>query len=381
MKEFNFKWKSITFILLCLLSFSSFAQIVWASDQHNILSTEQKEIQDIKSLDSVHIYYDPFDPDMKYIAFSIYDLLSYRLLNLQLLPITNVGDLKEKLNKEPWIAIYALDCGVSSVKLPKEEISWSRFNQLINSYYTTEHIIGTSNTFSLERLDTKISSHIHLSESEQVDRKILIMYDLWTTAKIAMKRAESDLNYNQTAQDLQAIGLQLYADNFNVLFQAQLDPQDPVGEVDKNALEHRTQAMYDRHQPKISPAAYHLEEDGSLTEIDYDTVSENSSAAIRLSPSDQIGPEDFILGNIPLLSGLNGPIGEIVDLLLNLLGDGGSTLLSIPKSVMESIKGSFTQIQDVIGLVTDFDAESILKTLLSVLSDQFPFLEEFKPFL
>lgn len=381
MRNPSVKVKLLSFTLILIMSISVFPKIAWAAEQQVYLEEDQREFVESINLEKIDLFYDPTNPDMTYIAYSVHELLSYSHPNVNLIAVSDIADIETSLDTNPWMAIYALDCGVSGLKMPRETISWEYFYNSILRYHDIEHVIGTSNTLSMESLSRSIPAYIHHSESEQVDRKILVMYDIWTAAELAVKRAKTDDSYNQTAELMQAVALQVYTDNFNTFFQAQLEPQEPVGELDPNALNTRTKAMWDRHQPSIETTAFHIEEDGTLSEIEEEQLPENYTAPIQLSAMSAVGEDDFVLGDIPLLSGLSGPIGEIVNLLLKLFGDEGSTVLSIPKTLMQSIKGAFSNIQEIVGLVTNFDSESALKTLLDVLAKQFPFLEEYKPFL
>jgi len=348
------------------------------------------------NLDGIYIFYDPTDTDMRYLGQSVYEILNYRIYNLQLIPVNSKADIEEKLSEQPWIAIYAFQANLTGLTIGGTFYFWHEFYGILALHQETKHIVGMGNTLSLENVVpesefvksptendlTGTNDFLYTSKADQIDLLLLVLYDVWTVSELANQRAVIEPEYNNTAVDLTLMATKLYADNFNTFLQVNFEPVKPIGQIDVEDRDRRTALMYEEHAPKIEPAFYHKEENGTLTKIPESEVDVAFQPTVKLSPASELDEGDFILGDVPFLSGLNGPIGEIIDILLPLLGGGeGGSVISIPSGIMETIKDSFGKITQIIGLVSDFSAESALKTLLDILTEEFPFIEELKPFL
>ncbi|MHA2375146.1 MAG: hypothetical protein ACXAB9_03195, partial [Candidatus Thorarchaeota archaeon] len=121
--------------------------------------------------------------------------------------------------------------------------------------------------------------------------------------------------------------------------------------------------------------------DGSLKEVPLDNLPEGFSPGIKLSTPAEVSASDYSLGEIPLFSALNGPIGDVIDILLNVLAGEGQTEISIPSGLVDSLMTAFNVIEPIVGIVSDFDLDSPLKSVVNALASEFPFIEEFKDYL
>ncbi len=380
MKISSFKTKILALTIISIFLFQIVPQSVWAAEPLKNMGDPNSFSEKEKNLDWIYIFYDPQDENMKYVAESVHEVISFRLLNVKLVPLSSSNDLKITLMDNPWMAVYAFNSNLAGVKFSDESISWQEFYQILNVFRNTQHIVGMANTITFNKQISTQNSNIHHSDVEQTDVILLVMYNIWAISQIIEQRSQVNEEYVDAARDLTQMAMQIYAENFNALFKAQIDPITPVGQIDPVGLEERTKEMWDRHQPEIRPAAYIMDEEGALIEIPQDKIPEDFSPNIKLGlPSAAEG--DFILGDLPFLSGLRGPIGDIVDILLKVLESSGNTVLSIPNDAMETIKEMFGMIESVVGIVDNFDDESPLKSIISAISKEFPFPEEMKPYV
>ncbi|MBS3793976.1 MAG: hypothetical protein KGY80_03720 [Candidatus Thorarchaeota archaeon] len=373
--------KIVTVLIVAVFMFGLVPQAVWAGQTYEQGNEAIPEPFDGYDLDWINIFYDSNDEVMTRVAELVHEVLSYRLNNVRLVQISSPQDVEYHLMDRPWMAIYAFDSNLTGVFFESRFVSWRSFSQMLSAERQTQHIVGMGNTLSLQEYLDSGDSHIHINEAQQTDAILLMMYDIWTAASIVKQKADVNDEYAGAAKDLRSIATKIYADNFNALFKAQAQPSTPVGQVDEDARKKRTEKMWEEHTPTIRPAKYRRTENGSLVEIPPDEVPEDFSPTMKISSEAELADDDFVLGELPLLSGLRGPIGDIVDILLELLTDKGKTVLSIPQGVMETVKEAFGSIQELVGLVDDFDAESVLKELLQSLANEFPFVEDLKPYL
>ncbi|MBN2229210.1 MAG: hypothetical protein JW779_06410 [Candidatus Thorarchaeota archaeon] len=370
---------SLVFISLMLISWVP--QVAWAGQ-----ALQQEEELFPKpfegyNLDSIYIFYDPTDDLLIAVADAVQEIATFRINGIKMIPVYSYSDLKYNLADKPWIAIYALHSDLMCVDFSDVSLSWSEFYQLLSTYQETQHVLGMGNTLSFAPELTENDVNMHHSNVEQIDGLLLILYDVWALADIIEQRAPINSQYDNAAKDIRSMAIKLYGDNLNEFFKRTLEPVDPIGQEDPVALAERTQSMWDEHKPTLKPAAYIMADDGSLEEVPLDDLPEGFAPMIKLSSPAELAEDDFSLGQIPLFSALNGPIGDIIDILLDVLAGEGQTEISIPSDVVDTLMSVFEIIEPIVGIVSDFDLDSPLKSVINALASEFPFIAEFKDYL
>ncbi|MFX1369422.1 MAG: hypothetical protein ACFFAY_12560, partial [Promethearchaeota archaeon] len=375
------KVRLATSVFIAIMVFGYIPQAVWAGQvlqQDEPLFRDPLETYDI---DPVYIFYDPGSELLRTIAENVHEVLAFRLDNIEMRPIKSWDVLEHELREEPWIAVYALRSHLKGVQFADANVTWATFYGLLSNHRMTQHIVGMGNTLGMEPFLAESDSNIRTSEAEQVDGLLLAFFDMWSLHEAVATKSHVSKDYENAAGDLRTIALQIYADNFNMFFKRSIEPINPVGEFDEEDRDRRTEEMWDRHAPTIEPAFYQMDDNGSLIELEEEELPADFSPAIKISTAEEVASSDYILGEIPLLSALRGPIGEIIDVLLSVLGDSGSTVISIPTDLIETIKGLFEVLEPIIGIVKDFDLESPLKSIVQAIANEFPFMAEFKDYL
>lgn len=371
----------LTISLVLILFVGIVPQAVWAGQVVEDNAEIFPRPFDGYNLDEIYIFYDPSDELLRTVGEGVEEILSYRLNGVKLIPIQSFMQMRDYLIDGPWIAIYALQSDLDSVNFQEEEITWKHFHSILHQFETTEHVVGMANTLSLDPFIRSTDIRIHHSQSEVEDALILMLYDMWSVSELAKNRACLHPDYLNASRDIEKMTLEVYADHFNEIFQRSIEPVDALGEADPLAADERYQKMIDRNPSHIEDAAYIRSEDGDLIPVDPNDLPDDFSPTISLSTAEEVDSNSFILGEIPFLSGLRGPIGKIVDVLLSVLKGAGKTVLSVPTDAIESIKGIFETVQPYLGIVSDFDAESPLKSLISAIADEFPFPANLKSYL
>ncbi|MFW9799702.1 MAG: hypothetical protein ACFFD9_04655, partial [Candidatus Thorarchaeota archaeon] len=370
---------TLAFVMLMLLGM--IPQAAWAGQQVDQEEELFPEPFDGYNLDDIYLFYDSSDEIMSAVTQGVYDVVSYRINTIHRIPIRSFNDLDRWLSEEPWVCVYALRSNLTGVIVPDRLVPWEEFYRILSEYRQTQHVVGMGNTLSLgEHLRPGDRMILH-SEAEEIDGFLLILYDIWALYEILETRAHVDSEYVGASEDLRNMALQVYGDNLDQFLRRSIDPIDPVGQIDPVELEARTAEMWDRHQPEIEPAAYKMLGNGSLQELSVENLPTDFSPAVKVSSEAEMSVSDFKIGDIPLFSALNGPIGKIVDVLLKVLKNAGKTAISVPTDIIETIQDAFQVIEPIIGIVSDFDAESPLKSVIEALSSEFPFMTEFKDYL
>ncbi len=370
---------SLVFIAVVLLN--TVPGAVWAGQaverSEEILPDPTKKYD----LDYIYIFYDPADELMCSIAESVHEVLSFRLQNIIMIPVDSYDILNFYLLDEPWIAVYALRSSLKNVVFPDRNMTWYKFYQVLSEHRSTRHVVGMGNTLSMAQHIGPTEPNIRHTDAEQIDGLVVILYNLWEIQEALSQRSEASSDYRRAHEDIQTMALKIYGDNFDMFFKRTVDPQNPIGEIDEKAREERTKKMWEQHAPTIEKTYYHMSEEGQLEELTEEELPEDFTPPIKLSSAAELAADDFVLGEIPLLSALRGPIGEIIDVLLSVLGGSGSTIISVPSDLIETIQSLFSVIKPIIGIVSDFDAESPLKSVVNALANEFPFMAQFKDYL
>jgi len=332
-------------------------------------------------LQNIYVFYDPSDEKLTAVAEGIEAIVSFRINSLVLVPITAASDFDFWLRDEPWLAVYAFQSDLDSVNFQDREMPWSEFYQTLHHHRSTQHLVAMGNTLSLDSMLKPTDDTIHTSEAEQIDVLVLTLYGVYAIMEMFQQRALLDEEYQGAADDLERMVLQIYADHFNDFFQRSFEPIDTIGEMDPVAAEQRKQDMIERNPGSAEPAAYRISEDGEMEQLPLDDLPEDFSPMIKLSSPAEVGATDFSLGDLPFLSGLRGPIGKVVDVLLDILQAAGKSVISIPESALGGLQDIMEMIMPLIGVVDDIDGENPLKSIITSLVSEFPFPENLKKFL
>jgi hypothetical protein len=375
------KVQFVTAVFISLMLLSLAPQAVWASQalQHGE-DLIPKPFEGY-NLDSIYIFYDSADEMMSAVAEGVNEIVTVRINRVTMIPVTSHSDVAYWLLDEPWIAVYALQSTLKGVVFPDREMLWRQFYQTLSRHRSTQHVIGMGNTLSLEPFLHSTDITIHHSEAEVADALILVLYDVWSIMEMCKSRALVNDDYQGAADDLEQMVLQVYADHFSELIQRQFDPIDAVGELDEAAADERYARMLEEHPGSAEDAAYRIAEDGTMEQLPLDDLPDDFSPMIKLSTPAEVAATDFVLSDLPLFSGLRGPIGKIVDVLLKVLETAGKTVISIPESALEDLMDVFETIQPFLGIVSDFDLDSPLKSILQLLEGEFPFAANLKGFI
>ncbi len=381
MRGRNIRNQVISVLIICSFIVGIITPAVSAGQIAVEYEESKKEPAERYHLDSIYIFFDKNDEIMKTIVDIVTEIVSFKLESIVMIPVDTYSDFSYQLSDEPWIAVYAFQSNLTHVQFPDISITWQQFYKSLAQHQSTHHIIGMANTLSMEEYIIDDIPDIIDSQAEQTDALLLAVHDIWSITDVIESRADEDEKYKSASEDLRSIALTLFADNFNEIFSRTLEPVDVVGQIDQVALEERTQEMWAEHAPTIEPAVYKKLDNGTLVEIPKDQIPEDFSPVIKLSSAITPPGSDFSLGKIPLFSGLRGPIGEIVNVLLKLLSDSDSVDISIDSDTMDSIRTIFEIIQPFIGIVSNYDSSSPMKSIIQALANEFPFIEEYKVYI
>jgi len=371
--------------LLMVLILGHAASNVFATVESNQVLLKRSRYYRLRG--GIIIFYDPSDILLQEVASDICKALDVANVSSTLMQITCLDELDEYLkNGDVWIAIYLFNTNVKYVIVGGEAIEWQRFAELLLRHKHVEHILGIGNTRSLA-MYVAGKPNIHIADGEVIDAKLTFLYSVWAVAEILQ---ESGIQYEKAELGIRRFGLKYFAENFGDLFERSLTPKASLGEED---LERKQKEWEDveKRFPKYMRKLPPLPPDRSVFDenVTYNTEAATLQKPTRLTlfsehkPASTSGSaggdleEILKLLDIPLKSGLDGPVGTVVDFFIETLLGEGVSAVGIDPAVFDQIKTLIEAINTIIGIVEGAGEKSPLEAIFDIVKEQFPFLENY----
>jgi len=371
----------------------------------------------------IGIFYDPYNVVASHLANDLCLALDVTNVSSSLYEVSSASKLDLLLKESGvWIVVYFFQTDLEGVTLGVENVTWRDFAQVLLKYGGIQHILGLGNTRTLANFVKENFGNIHLADVEVVDAKLAFLYSLWTIANVLRDTREGKF-YENVELDVRCVGLKFFADEFNDLFERTLEPKVPLGEEDVLEKQRRYEKMIERFSfgvrelppipsdgrtpNEIAKAVLNKTLYANETEPNYQTAisfeataslnqeheTEDSAHGSRLYLT-HMGDLDEIIsvtGNpttetlykvmdLPLKSGLDGPIGEVVDLLLETILSEGKDSVAMAKSTVEEILKVVKIINLIVGIAEGSGSASELKELFSLVKNQWPILDDYDVF-
>ncbi len=321
--------------------------------------------------DDIVFIADPNYDDFKPIIDRLDEILTYVYEKPRIAWVSSSDELINTMDRSSMAVVYFLNTSLEGVQVGNDTVSWNEFSKALIRSDLTSHVLGIGDTVKLNDVIQNVPSNLYYDGGDVLDIDLAFFYDLWTLSDIVGSKASIEA-YNKSSIAMKQVALQFWSDNFNVLISRAFDPVNPTGELDYQKRLEKINYVRKEKFPEVCTKEY-------PTEM-IDGVEVPVEPAIDLkSFADVNSTTDILLSFLPDTSGLQGPMGNIVDLLLNLLLETGYDALSIPKDLGDKIIKGIKQVYDLIGIFKK-DTTSGLKALLSTVAKDFPFPEEYKKY-
>ncbi|MFW9777774.1 MAG: hypothetical protein ACFFE8_02890 [Candidatus Heimdallarchaeota archaeon] len=231
------------------------------------------------------------------------------------------------------------------------------------------HVLALGNAINLYNYLPKSTSNVWIEGTDALDAELAFLWSVWSVADILETRYEKYSDYYNAGTNIRKLSLQYFADNINSVVERNFQPVNPIGEEDLDHKEERFKKMKESFPREITPK-FNI----------YDLPEENRPALYIGEPA---GIGDLLVGLLPLESGLQGPIGGLIDLLLEIFIDKVGDEIQISEGAVEQIELAFEVIESLLGFFQegDLSPESALFQLLELLKDVIPFSDQLLPYV
>ena len=364
--------RSIVFctVLLASIVFSGiFSTTVVANQQTKAIENTQEQNAHFYDLHNklIAVIYSEGDQLSKETGESLYNSLKLLTPSIRGIPVSSKTTVLDAMKLQDLdIAIWVFPTTDKGLIIDRYAVhynyTWAEVVDWLNPEVT--HIFATGNTYQLLK-QVPWYYNVFGTDEEKTDAHQLFVYTLWTLADILENR--DDTTSQNFGKDLRAVTLKYFANNINDLAARTIEPESAMGVDSPATIEARKQRFFDSHPPIVNKIA----RDGAFVDPASQRLVDDqgkllTNYGIDIFPKEQSVITDFILSLIPENTGLRGPIGGIVDVVLSFLIDKIGDALGIDAATVEGIVNALVKIPQLIGAISSGDTGQIKEFLLSL---------------
>ncbi len=323
----------------------------------------------------IAVVYSPSNEIVIQTAMSIRDSLKYYYRPVILAPIMDFSDY-DAVTEDAWIVVHVYDSNPEGPILASGQGSWKDLQSVILSNKDQKHVLAIPNSAqAAKNLGVALQfARLPDERSELADAELLGLYSLWMVADI-LETESYDSKMREVGVTLRSLTLKYFAENLDTLVSRGYDPVVPMGKENLTDKEARFNKLIDPSRGKafwVSPSGERIPVSQAFNAM------RDQNYALVLGDGD-LG--SIIVDTIPVKTGIEGPAGKIVDMFLKTLIKEGVNSIDLPPDVANAIGNATQYIPKVLGIIKDPSVENILKLALDIITEQFPNLNETRPYL
>lgn len=359
--------------LILVMTSSTFSGIALNSETTKAVRDQSKQlIYSYEPEMRIGIIYAGNDPIVINTAISLYDSLRLVYKSIDIYTVGSIEDIQEISFSKYNIIIYVFETSLEGPYIG-DLVTWEKFAMFISVHPEQHHVMGMGNANNLYRYIPQYQTNVWIEGHDTLDAQLVYLWCIWAVADILETNNESYSDYYNAGVNIRKLSLKYFADNINSIVGRNFDVVDPMGEEDPVAKQKRFDEMEKRFPKYLEP------------KFDIRELPEENRPAmyIKKSTEETLGVGDLLIGLLPLESGLQGPIGGILDLLIEVFIDMVGDEIAISESAMQQIETAFEVIESILGFFGegDISVESALHELFEILEDMIPFAEDLKPYV
>ncbi len=371
------KYGKITIVvaILIMMSLNGFATASTIGDdisQFNV--TANDEIYTATRFEKpIIILYGDTNQQLFEMATGVKNFLAPFYSPVELYKLSSLSE-RNKIPNNDWIVVHIYETTPNGPLFASGQETWSQLAAFINTRANSEHILAIANARQASQELGPALSHAYLvdEQTEVADGKLIVIYAVWMISEILMKKGPSP-EYQAVGKELQNIVLKFFAENVNDLLERSYDPKNPVGLIDEAAQQKRFEQMLDA-APRT---AFYLSPSGTSIPL-----ANAKSAALQNGHNLILTqtPSDLSVAEIPAKSGIEGPAGKVIDILLEILRNYVK-YVELSPDVANKIKDIMQYIPKILGIIKDPSVPNILDLALDILTKKFPRFQEYREYI
>jgi hypothetical protein len=364
---------SLGVLMIFIMTSSTISGIAITNDNNKLVRDQSKQlVYSYEPEKRIGVIYAGNDLTVSGTAISLYESLRLVYKSIDLIYVGSLDDIKEIGISKYNILIYVFETSLEGAHIG-DLVTWKEFADFINLHTDQHHVLGMGNANYLYRYIPVHHTNVWVEGHDILDAQLVYLWCIWAVADILETNHEQYSDYYNAGVNIRKLSLKYFADNINSIVERNFDIIDRMGEEDLVAKQKRYDEMEARFPKYIEP------------KFDIRDLPEENRPAmyIKKSTEETLDLGDIILGFLPIESGLQGPIGGIIDLLLDVFISMVGDDIVIGKDAMQQIELAFKVLETILGFFggEDISVESALYDLFVLLEDMIPFADELKPFV
>lgn len=310
------------FVLILIIMFAA----------HGVLPAANAMVSTFSSNQNIVVLSDASDSTSLLLGENLYRVISEFYAHTEKVRVKSFQDLETQL-PESFIKIYAFRGSVEGMHVGSDLVPWKDFANLMNrhqkaGFYGPEFHIVASGDANLLQPYLEPCSGFLVEPSPVIDAKVSYFYSLWTTADILDgKEAFRTPEMREAGQSLRKSAILFFTKDFNDIVQRVIEPEEPMGETQPDSVS-ETLLLNNVSLTQVYPSPSTADSQNPILCLGSPNMlnAQVSSGKLQLvaagnGANSSIGQgRGYVkLTNLALKSGVNGPVGKVVDVLLSCL--------------------------------------------------------------
>jgi len=317
--------------------------------------------------DKIAISYDGVDRFCSSLAESIYRVVKRFYLYTEKIEVGSLSELSTRVGEEFFINAYVFRGGLDGLNIGYHRVSWEDFAAFLNNrrrvtvFGPSVHVVASGDA-NLLNAYLEPYDGFYIEPSPIIDVKLSYLFYIWTIADVLdredIHRTEEML---EAGENLRKSAIVYFSEEFNDLVARVIEPVETLGELPQSNFPmdnlmkeatltqvHPAPSTPDNEKPILFMGSPSVEKTSALYSVQ--TTSAGGGSSSQESGVGQgSGYVPFV--DLTLKSGVDGPVGKVVDALLDFFFDklgewGMPPWIGVSESFLEEVRSylnSFTK--------------------------------------
>lgn len=315
----------------------------------------------------INIYYDDLNPVIRYSAFMLLFMIRSAYPLVRLCGISDYEALKSEIDEESIVNILIFNATKDYVIIGNSVIEWEDFIELFAADTSRDYVILVGDAFKLKGIN---NDKIHFKDYDIIGIITIGLFGAWEVSEILSSLGK---DYEHFGERLKHELIKFFSENMGKVLEENINPVVYLGEVDLESKKARIQEYLRKHNNTIYLA--------EPVNLDGTPCTEDKPILFGLKGLYDFGPSSIDFMELPIISGLTGPIGDFIDLILDFLKKEGKDIIPLDMSTINQIVETFNAVKDFLGDPSVSGAGSVLGSFLDLIKTQFPYFDNYSKYI